>query len=380
MFKRALQKAEKKVADTISTDFKPGPLSFGGLLVLLSKVYRLIVLARLKAFESGVLKTAKAPCPVISVGNVTAGGMGKTPMTLYIAKAFEKAGKKPVVLSRGYKGTYKTKTAVVSDGRNILMESSESGDEPFMMANTLSCPVVVAKNRAAGAALAWEQFMPDVIILDDAFQHIQLSRDLDVLLCDFQNPLGNGRLLPAGKLREPFEKAMERADTIVFTRCSDLQFQGRLHVPESVNIVISDRPVFFTTHAPYLSFCKPLQTEADGPGSRSGLDSLANKTCVVFSGLADNKGFKASLEKLAVTVKEHLEFRDHYRYKEADILLVRRVAESFGADWIITTEKDYAKIPPGIEWQRSFAVVGVKIVFVDNENGFISLIQEQVKR
>ena len=377
MFKRALYKAEKKILDTISSDFTPRSFSFEGLLVLLSKAYRVLVIARLNAFENGMFKTKKVPCPVISVGNVTVGGMGKTPMTVYIARIFEKAGKTPVVLSRGYKGAYKTKTAVVSDGRKILMQPFESGDEPFMMAKSLNCPVMVARDRAAGAAVAWEKFRPDAILLDDAFQHFRLSRDLDVLLCDFEKPLGNGRLLPAGKVREPVEKAVETADVIVFTRCLDVKNQDKPQILEAMNGRISGRPVFFTAHAPYLYLYKPLQNQVEESGSQRGFDLLANQTCVAFSGLADNKEFRKSLEKLEITVKEHLEFRDHYRYKEADISKVQKTVESLCADWIVTTEKDYAKLPEGIEWQRNFAVIGVRIVFADNENRFGSLIQEQ---
>ncbi|MCF8044289.1 MAG: tetraacyldisaccharide 4'-kinase [Desulfarculaceae bacterium] len=379
MFKRIRQLAEKKVLETLSADFIPRPFSFEGLLVLLSKMYRAIVIARLKAFESGMLKTAKVPCPVISVGNVTVGGMGKTPMTVYIAKLLEKAGKKPLVLSRGYKGTYKSRTAVVSDGRKIFMHSSEAGDEPFMMANTLNCPVMVARDRAEGAAAAWEKFKPDAVILDDAFQHLRLSRDLDILLCDFEKPLGNNRLLPAGKLREPFEKAVKRADIIVLTRSPCLELSAEPKSPQAISRLLSDRPVFFTAHAPYLYLHQLSQKKAEESCVSEGLELLANQTCVAFSGLADNKGFKTSLEKLSIATIEHLEFPDHYRYKEADILMVQQAAEALAADWIVTTEKDYAKIPPGIEWQGNFAVIGVKIVFVNNENKFGSLIQEQVK-
>ena len=190
------------------------------LLTLLSFVYALILQLRVLVYKAGLLRSFRLPCPVISVGNLTVGGTGKTPMTLYLARWFMDRGKRVVILSRGYGGSLEGTIRIVADGSTILLSPGDAGDEPYLLANSLpGVMVVIGSDRYQAGCLALERLNPDIFILDDGFQHLRLKRDLNLLLLDCEKPFGNGRTLPAGILREPVS-AIERADLVIFTRCN----------------------------------------------------------------------------------------------------------------------------------------------------------------
>ena len=156
---------------------------------------------------------------MISVGNITVGGTGKTPATAFIARLLIGRGLKVAVLSRGYGGSMEGETAIVADGRTILLDAGQCGDEPYLLAATVpGLMVVMGADRYSAGMLAMERLSPDIFLLDDGFQHLRLRRDLDILLVDWARPFGNGRTLPAGLLREPLS-AVQRADLVVYTRC-----------------------------------------------------------------------------------------------------------------------------------------------------------------
>jgi len=193
-------------------------LSFRSFLCAVSYCYGGAVQLREALYRKGMLPSKRLPCIVVSVGNLSAGGTGKTPMTIYITELFRSFGYKTVVISRGYKGGAESTGGVVSNGQAILMDPDMAGDEPYMMANLLShVPVLVGRNRFRIGLMAIKEFSPDVIVLDDAFQHLQLERDMDLVLLDEQRPLGNTYLLPRGLLREPVS-ALLRGHTFIFTR------------------------------------------------------------------------------------------------------------------------------------------------------------------
>ncbi len=201
------------------------PLSFDQVLAGCASLYKAGVRLRYAMYESGFKKKRRLDCPVISIGNLAVGGAGKTPMAVWLAKMLVKKGLRPVVISRGYRGTLENEAAVVSDGRDVFLDAKSCGDEPYMMAMEKDFPVVVGQDRYEAGLLALETFAPDVIILDDGFQHLKLARDLDLVLLDYGDPLGNGRMLPAGRLRETLCMAEERLDAVVFTRCPPNAFQ-----------------------------------------------------------------------------------------------------------------------------------------------------------
>jgi len=187
-------------------------------LAKVSKIYALAMAMRLRLYKGNLFETHRLPCKVISIGNITLGGTGKTPMTLYVAELIKKMGLNPAIICRGYKGEYEHSVEMVTDGVKNFMGPDQAGDEPYLMATKLSgVPVFVGKNRYVSGMKAWESFHPDVIILDDAFQHIQLFRDLNLLLLDAAKPFGNGHIFPRGILRESLEQ-VDRADALVITR------------------------------------------------------------------------------------------------------------------------------------------------------------------
>ena len=190
----------------------------GYFLSMASKIYGGGVKLRQKLYQKGLVKSKRLPCMVISVGNLSVGGTGKTPMTIYLANLIQDFGNKAVVISRGYKGRAEKAGGIVSDGKVLLMGPETAGDEPYMMAVKLkNVPVIVGKNRFEAGMLAVRTFKPEVLVLDDAFQHLKLERDLDLVLLDCQRPFGNGHMLPRGIMREPVS-ALSRADALILTR------------------------------------------------------------------------------------------------------------------------------------------------------------------
>lgn len=365
----------KKVTSIIYTDYTTGFVSFKRMLIILSYAYRLAVFIRGALYDMGVLLQKRVPCFVISVGNVTAGGSGKTPMVFYIVQYIKKMGLKPVVLSRGYKGKYREKVKVVSDGKRLFAGPEDVGDEAFMTAKKLACPVVVARNRIAGAMEAVKKFSPDVIVLDDGFQHIKLLREINILLCDCRKPSGNGRMLPAGPLREPFAKAVKRADMVILTRCNS--FDAGSSELKDLLMIKGPQKCFFTFHSSYISTYKKMGKILDN--TFYSIEVLNGKRGVVFSGIADNRSFRKNLEKSGLVVEEHIEFKDHYKYKEADFLNIRSRALDLQADIIVTTEKDNSKIPLEMDWKVDFAVAGVELVFMKDGTEFNFCIKDKLK-
>ncbi len=184
------------------------------ILSPLSLAYGAGVRLRLFLYGAGILKTKRLPCAVISVGNITAGGTGKTPVTMHIAELLKKRGRRVAILSRGYKRRSKG-VCVVSDGKDILLDPLQAGDEPYLMALRLpGVPVIVGEDRVKAGEYLIKRFSPECIVLDDGFQHVRLSRDLNILLVDSKTGLGNDQLLPGGILREP-SGGIGRADLIL---------------------------------------------------------------------------------------------------------------------------------------------------------------------
>ncbi len=355
MFKPLLKKLEDRITWISDRDYDPDFFSLEQILVGLSLGYQKGVEYRLKAYASGRRSSKKLPCPVISIGNIVAGGAGKTPMTVYLAGRLKALGFKPAVVSRGYKGSLSKGAAVVGDGTRVLVDAGAAGDEPVMMAGLKRFPVVVGKDRYTAGKLALDTVDADMIILDDGFQHLKLSRDLDIVLMDWQRPLGNGRMLPAGRLRELPRSCCGRISCLVFTRCPRTPgvSGGDALLPKS----FSGIPSFKTWH----------RTVLVGWQGEASLKSagLSGTTAVLFSGIARNQSFADGTRDMGIKVLDHLEFPDHYRYKSSDFFSIRRRAKALGADVILTTEKDWVKIDPLFDFKRPLGIMGVEIAFED---------------
>lgn len=282
---------------------------------------------------------------VISVGNLTTGGTGKTPCTIALAREAQRRGLKPIILTRGYKGTARG-PVFVSRGDGPVLTVQEAGDEPFLMATKLpGVPVVKGGDRYASGLYTMEHLGPcgwdaasTIFILDDGYQHWGLHRDKDILLIDSTNPFGIGRLLPLGRLREPLT-AMGRADYIVLTRLTigqdereriaSLLTQIRRHNPNA--------PLFQAGQGPVS--CRPV---SGGPLPEGW---LKGKRVYAFCALGNPESFVKTLMSEGAVVSGRRAFRDHYGYGRADMSAVKAAAEQAGAEWIVTTEKDIIKLP-----------------------------------
>jgi tetraacyldisaccharide 4'-kinase len=335
-------------------------------LLVFSKCYGGAMVVRARLYESGILPSKKLPCIVISIGNLAAGGTGKTPITIALAKLISASGRRVVVISRGYGGRLEKRGGVVSDGENILFESVDSGDEPQLIARCLKgVPVVVGGRRYNAGLLAVTQFNPEIIILDDAFQHLKLKRNLNIVLLDCSAPFGNGHLLPRGALREP-KSALARADAVFFTRCLEGDLPSRLKgLPDSLPIV----------HTRHDLVIRRVETgENLFIENRQDLSSLKGKRALAFAGLADNDQFFGSLQLAGCDLIQTLSFPDHHRYNSSDLDKIARVSTSCSAEVLITTLKDAVKLDIHRSWPIELVVIDVQIHFTESRDSILPLI------
>ncbi len=364
MLKSWLQKLEARIIDISGREHRAVFFSLETVLLLISLVYERVTRLRACFYEWGLLNSYRLPCRVISFGNIVAGGSGKTPMVMHVASLLRAMGLDVVVITRGYGGTAGKNGAVVGDGQDCFLGPEAAGDEPYMMACRKQYPVIVDRDRVRGAKLAMERFHPHVILLDDAFQHLRIHRDLNLVLMDAARPLGNGKLLPAGRLREGPRAVKKRADAIIYTRCSEIH-----ELPGG--ICDFGKPVFMTRHVPFLF--RWVGSEISPP-DKSDIACLRGRNVLVFSAIADNQGFRRSLEILGVTVMDHLCFRDHHQFSPQEIRQMGDRAADLGVSLVVTTEKDYARLGSPDVWPVALAVVGVTIEFCGFEDRFKRLV------
>ena len=309
-------------------------LAFGGIVTLRYLLYRIGALRR---FPLGI--------QVISIGNVTAGGTGKTPVTEIFARTLAAEGRKVAILSRGYRrkeAPWWTRLftqvieppLVVSDGRHVLLDSAVGGDEPYMLASNLpGVAVVVDRNRVKAGRYAVKRLGCDTIILDDGFQYQKLKHSIEVVLVDSTNPFGNGNLLPRGILRES-ARHLERADIIFLTKC-----RGDVSaVREEVRRYNTHAEIVECNHAPKV--LRDVWSREEFP-----LSWLQGKTTCTLSGIASPKGFENSLRHLGAKVVWCERYADHHRYDPSEILYALNRSADMGADALITTEKDAVRFP-----------------------------------
>jgi tetraacyldisaccharide 4'-kinase len=317
----------------------PGPARIA-LLLGPEMLFNGVVALRNALYDAGVLRARRLPCAVISIGNLTVGGTGKTPVTSYLAGALFEAGYRVGVVSRGYGRRGGGAPLLVSDGRAILADPAEAGDEPFLIAReNPAVPVAVGADRVRSALLLHEAAPREVILLDDAFQHRRIARDLDLLLVDGGEPWGNGRMLPLGPLREP-PSSLLRADALVITRS-----EGR--VPPGVGAILArhhPRAAVFHARMESRGFVR-TDGEVVAPTALKGLNAYA------LSGIARPRRFETDLSALGVRVAAARHFPDHHRFRTRDLEEAVAAARSVSAEVLVTTEKDLVRIaaafPPG---------------------------------
>ncbi len=278
-------------------------------------------------------RSARSGVATISVGNLTVGGNGKTPFTLFLASRLLAHGFAVAIVSRGWgRSSGRGTPVLVSDGTRCLASPREAGDEPVMMAKSFGGPIAVARRRIDAIGLLCARGRFDAFILDDGFQHLRLQRDLDLLLINAARGFGNGWVLPAGPLREG-RAAIARADAIVLIDSGS----PRTKVPNVADLALPGRvPIFRVAIRPR------ALVHGDAAGWHESPLALSGRRVVAVSGLADPAGFHAMLRELGATIIATFEFPDHHDYTPQDFedLLVA----GGGADLIVTTEKDLVKL------------------------------------
>lgn len=345
-----------------------------------SGAYSIVQKIRAAGYHHNLFKSKTLPCKVIAVGNITAGGTGKTPMTIYLARELQQSGKRVAVVSRGYKGAAEKSGGVVSDGKNLLMDAGRAGDEPFMMASRLKgIPVIVGKNRYQTGMRAIREFQPEVMVLDDAYQHLKLKRDINLLLLDHNRPFGNARLLPGGILREPLN-ALARADACILTRSPTEADQAAAGNRGELESILPNIPIFESHHDPYFYMIKSgeraLPDEITELSTFAVLEENKQRKVFGFSGIARNDDFQRTVGKAGFIATGFIEFDDHYRYGPGDLEDVERSAQNAGATCLITTEKDFVRIAHQMPITTDMIVVGVQIAFKREGKDFIAFIQK----
>jgi len=348
------------------------PLPLNLLLTLLSKAYGAGVRLRRNGYDLGFLKQKKLPCTVISIGNLTTGGTGKTPMTMYVAERVRQLGYRVAVISRGYKGAAEKSGGIVSDGNVILMDPDTAGDEPFLLAASLKgIPVLVGQDRYKSGMKAVNRFQTEVVILDDAFQHLALFRDLNLLLLDSTMPFGNGHLLPRGTLREP-AAALAFSDALIMTRSSQPFCSPVAPWAEA-------RPVFCAIHEPFISrrFSAGEKPAFQTHELFSGDEILIGKRYFAFSGIAHNDDFLKTLNKMGADICGFQGFSDHHLYSAQDIQAILKAAVNAGATALATTEKDLARLHGQFQFPMECVIIGIRMS-LDNAMGFDRLIRNRI--
>jgi len=367
----------RQIETIMKSDGRDSPAWLRKGLTAVSFLYGRGVQLRNAAYDNKTLKMKHLPCVVISIGNITVGGTGKTPLTTYLAEFIERMGCRVVILSRGYGGSAEGAGGIVSDGQRVRMRTDECGDEPYMMAQRLrTTPVLVGKNRWQSGMLAVETFQPDVILLDDAFQHRGLARDLDLVLLDAEKPFGNGFLFPRGILREPAD-SLKRGHALIYTRTGKTD-----PVPEkALQPFLQSRPVFYSHHRPNLVKIIPgkPRSEKDSKGTvlNKHMDYLRGKQIFAFAGIARNEDFFDMIPSFGCKLSGELSFTDHHQYTRSDIQKIQQSAVDRHADCLMTTEKDYYRMSFPVDWPLDLVVMGVGLAF--NDNGFDGFISERVE-
>jgi tetraacyldisaccharide 4'-kinase len=333
----------------------------------LANLYGIGVQCRTRLFRNRWRMSHRLPCKVVSIGNITLGGTGKTPMSVYMARLIHGFGCRVAIVSRGYKGAAEKKGGgVVSNGHALLMDPSSAGDEPFLMAQQLlplGIPVIVGRDRVRAGRRAVQRCQTEVIVLDDGFQHMRLQRDLDIVLLDAQHPFGNGYLVPRGTLREPLS-SLSRADACLLTRCPraaiEERFTGQTRTNRSPAGNNRRRLVFAASHAPYISECFSAR-HSDGWAAKIQMNEWDGCPVFAFSGLARNDTFQKMLCEMGFELRGYAAFADHHDYSHDDILAIAQQADRKGAQLLVTTEKDRVKLVDTWFRDMPLLVVGVRM-------------------
>jgi tetraacyldisaccharide 4'-kinase len=327
---------------------------------ILSFFYLFIINFRNRLYDYKILKEATLPCPVISVGNITVGGTGKTPCVIMLAQMLQENGFKPAVISRGYGGRNINPANIVSDGHKILLDSEISGDEPSLIAHVLKgIPVITGTKRIVAGQAAIDQFGVNVLICDDAMQHRQIFRDINLVLLDSQNLKGSNHVLPLGRLREPL-KEISRASAVLFTRANEAQ-QTNNKIEEMIRT--ENITVFRSIH-------KPKNIIRGDYGAQEPISILAGKKVCAFCGIANPDSFKKALLAAGARVLSFDIFPDHHRYSKSELGKIEARFIDCRADFLISTQKDGVRLQNFPEFLKIIDMLSIGLEIIPSFEPF----------
>lgn len=337
-------------------------------LAPLGMLYGAVARARLRLYRSGFLRSERVGAPVVSVGNLTTGGTGKTPLVEWTARALAREGLRACVLTRGYGRADESRRVVASDGARVLAEVAECGDEPRLLAERLlgAAAVVCDRDRVAAARWAREELGSEVFVLDDGFQHLRIARDLDIVTLDATAPWGGGHLLPRGRLREPVS-GLARADCVIITRAelaADLE-----GLRAEVARVSVGRAAVFTSRVRTRGLKALSEAEVK-------LESVRVGTIGAFCAVGNPSAFFEHLRRDGFELNYTRAFNDHHAYTQTDAEAVSREARAQGARALLTTAKDAVKLR-GLDFALPCYSVETELEF-DDESRLLSLLRAAV--
>ncbi|MDX6766249.1 MAG: tetraacyldisaccharide 4'-kinase [Candidatus Methylacidiphilales bacterium] len=351
-------------------------------LLGLSRVYEGLMRLRWWLYCQRLFRWHSTGCLIISIGNLTVGGTGKTPIVEQFARSLTRSGRKVAILSRGYKSSSvpfwkkiwnrwilrqpPAPPRLVSDGKALLMDSDKSGDEPFMLAcNLHDVAVLVDKNRVKSALYAIERFGTDTLLLDDGYQYLPFKERLNVLLIDRQAPFGNRHILPRGTLREPKDH-LSRGDVIFLTKCdgSDLT-----ELKQEIRMYNKHAPFYECAHVPI--HLQDLYT-----GERMPLDYLKDRNVGAISGIAVPESFEEGLKKLGAKLIYGRHYADHHRFSEDEVVNAINRTIARGGTALLTTEKDSVRFPRVERRNLPVYFLRVEIRLLDPNQSFDRIVRE----
>lgn len=331
-------------------------------------LYGLIVRLRHWCYRRGWCPSARLPCRVVSVGNVTVGGTGKTPVVILLVEWLLAEGRRVAVLSRGYKRESGAPYCLVSDGVRLLADPSDAGDEPFLIARR--CPtaiVAVGADRAALGRWVLAHHPVDCMILDDGFQHLSLSRDADLVLLDATDAPGLDAMVPAGRLREPLT-GLGRAAALIITRADS---------KEDVEAVRRRLKAAHLSSGDAIEVrFKAESLVAVSAATIQPLEWCRGMKAWLVSGIGNSESFRRSIASLGVEVIGETAFSDHHRYHDHDVRLVRANAQVAGADIVLTTEKDAGKLQPFLTPDDSWWALRIQVEIIRGEERLRGLVTD----
>ncbi|HHT9158751.1 MAG TPA: tetraacyldisaccharide 4'-kinase [Candidatus Brocadiaceae bacterium] len=294
-----------------------------------SKIYGFVVKTRIFFYKKGILRCVRLPVPVFSVGNITVGGTGKTPVVEHIARYLRAKGKRVAILSRGYAANIRQETNFPD--KNIC------NDEYLLFKENIpDVPHLLNKSRVKGGREAIKRFQAECLVLDDGFQHLRLARDLNIVIIDALNPFGHEQVIPRGMLREPLE-GLKRADLIMLSRVDQCSRDKIVVITNRLREIIGDVPVIETVH-------KPICLESAKDTTKLDIDCLRGKMVFAFCAIGNPASFRKSIENLGAGIAGFRVFPDHHVYTPSELQELNAEAQSMKPDAIVITQKDRVKI------------------------------------